>query len=101
VKRRPAPPPCPDCRAPLSLGGRFCRGCGWDADLAASPDAYLDGIDLPAGYGPDDAFDEAETLHEAGLGPPRRDLRLLWRLTAAALLAMVAWWVIAHGTTPF
>ncbi len=47
----PPPPPCPLCGKSTVLAGRFCRACGWDADLAESPDAHLDGVDVPTGYG--------------------------------------------------
>ncbi len=38
---------CSNCGSELSLKGRFCKGCGFDADLSESEDAYLDGIELP------------------------------------------------------
>ena len=51
--------PCPSCDGTL-LRGRFCRECGYDADLEDGDDAYLDGVDL----GEDDY---AETLRREGL----------------------------------
>lgn len=71
---KPPPPPCPQCGKPTSIQGRFCKACGWDADLVESEDAYLDGVDLPQGYGPDE--DEAPA--------PRR--RWIWVLAAVAAL---------------
>ena len=47
----PPPPPCPQCGKPTALSGRFCRACGWDADLEGTPDSHLDGVDIPTGYG--------------------------------------------------
>ena len=74
-KNRPAP--CPDCGATLALAGRFCRGCGWDADLVGSPDSHLDGVDLPRGYGPGDE----ESV------PRSRGVRLFWWCVAVFALA--------------
>lgn len=41
---------CPSCDEPLAINGTFCHACGWDAAVAASDDAYLDGVDVPDGY---------------------------------------------------
>jgi hypothetical protein len=46
--------PCPECGKPLALAGRFCKSCGWDADLEESEDGYLDGVDVPEGYPPEE-----------------------------------------------
>jgi hypothetical protein len=54
-RRRRPPPPCPLCGKPTVLEGRFCRACGWDADLVDTEDSYLDGVDLPVGHGNEDA----------------------------------------------
>lgn len=74
---RPRPVPCPECGKPLALAGRFCKACGWDADLEESEDGYLDGVDVPQGYGPD----EDEEARPRGSGR-----RVLWVLTAIAVL---------------
>ena len=75
-----APEPCPRCDAPLRAGGRFCKACGWDADLDESEHAYLDDADVP------DAFDDdeyARVLEEAGLAPRARTPReVLWAVVA-------------------
>lgn len=67
-----APAPCPECGGPTILDGRFCKRCGWDADLDESEDGYLDGVDLPGGYAPEESRP--------------RGRRLLW--TVLALLAL-------------
>ncbi len=75
---RRKPDPCPECGGPTILGGRFCRGCGWDADLAESEDGHLDGVDLPQGYGPGE---------EEAPAPASRAKRVLWTLLALLALA--------------
>lgn len=80
--------PCPSCQEELSLGGRFCHHCGWDADLAESEDAYLDGIELPDRDEPDYdyVFD--------GKPAPRRS-RKFWLFVAVVVLAVFVWaWAI-------
>ena len=85
MKGRAVPPPCPDCGAPLALRGRFCRGCGWDADLTESEDSYLDGVDVPQGYA-------REAEEETRQGSGRRIF--LW---IAALLALAGFaWSVLH-----
>ena len=84
---KPPPPPCPECGKPTNLGGRFCRACGWDADLAESDTAYLDGVDVPESMD-DEGYDDL--LDEEGLCP-RRGRRLLWAVVAAILLAAFLW----------
>ena len=83
---------CPDCDEPLSLNGRFCKACGWDADLEERDDAYLAGIDIP------DTFDEdayQAALARDGLAPTppgvtaRRALTTLVAL--AVVLGLLAW----------
>jgi hypothetical protein len=81
-RKRPAP--CPECGGPTVLEGRFCKGCGWDAELASSGDAYLDGVDIPQGYGPDEDTTPAD---------PPKGKRVLW--TVLALLAL-AGFVVAE-----
>lgn len=86
--------PCPDCGEPLSLAGRFCKECGWDQDLAESPDAHLDGIDLP---GTDlDEDDYRDFLGREGLGPGGSKARsLLWTVVAVGLIiALLMTWVL-------
>jgi hypothetical protein len=46
--------PCPECGKPTTLRGRFCPACGWDADVEEGDEGYLDGVDLPQGYGPEE-----------------------------------------------
>ncbi len=65
------PDPCPSCGHPLSLDGRFCKGCGWDADLAESEDSSLDDVGVPQGYGKEDPedFDYDRVVEGEGLRP--------------------------------
>lgn len=91
--------PCPDCGAPLALGGRFCKKCGWDADLVDSEDAYLDGVDLPEGGDFTDAdyqhFLEREGLVERPAAarrparPDRSSVVLIVLVVLALLVAML------------
>ena len=91
MARRGTPLPCPACGDPLSPGGRFCRGCGWDADLADSEDAYLDGVDLPQGHGRDDPadFDYERAMEEEGLRPSGAGVLVVGSVIAV-LLALAA-----------
>lgn len=85
---------CPDCGEPLSLEGRFCKDCGWDQDLVESPDAHLDGIDLP---GTDlDEDDYHDFLDREGLDPRDSKPRsLLWTLVVMVLIiALLMTWVL-------
>ncbi|MCO5166063.1 MAG: hypothetical protein M9894_06810 [Planctomycetes bacterium] len=62
---------CPECGGPL-VRGTFCRECGWDGEVMDRvDDAYLDGVDLPQGYGEDDddGFDYEAVLRREGLLP--------------------------------
>ncbi|MBX3468158.1 MAG: hypothetical protein KF878_14900 [Planctomycetes bacterium] len=61
---------CPECGGPL-VRGTFCRACGWDGEVMDGvDDAYLDGVDLPQGYGDDeDDFDYEDVLRREGLLP--------------------------------
>jgi hypothetical protein len=77
---KPPPRPCPECGKPTTLEGRFCKACGWDADLVESEDSYLDGVDIPQGWGPDE---------EEGAPPRRRSV--LWIVAAVAALASFAY----------
>ncbi len=80
--------PCPSCAEELSLGGRFCHHCGWDADLAESEDAYLDGIELPDTEEPDFQF----ALHGQRT---RKGRQKLWWFVALVVLAGILWaWAI-------
>lgn len=77
--------PCPDCGGPLSLKGRFCKACGWDADLAESEDSYLDGVDVP------DTFTEEdyrEALGGAGLSWSAGRVRRIAMAVVAVLTAL-------------
>lgn len=87
---KPPPPPCPDCGRPTSNAGRFCKHCGWDADLVGSDDAHLDGVDIPEAMD-DDAY--ADALADAGLGPApvRRGRGLVWWVAAVLLLVAFIW----------
>jgi len=73
-----SPAPCPECGAPTNLGGRFCRACGWDADLVETEDSHLDGVDVPQGWGPDEEAAE----------PAIRGGRWRWLWILLALLAL-------------
>jgi hypothetical protein len=60
---------CPECDGPL-VRGTFCRACGWDGEVMPSTtdEEYLDGVDLPQGYGgEEDGFDYEEVLRREGL----------------------------------
>ena len=90
---KPPPPPCPDCGKRTNLDGRFCRACGWDADLAESKDAYLDGVKVPEAMD-DDAYEDL--LAEEGLAPrPRRGRNLAFTVAAVVLLLLFAWSAVA------
>lgn len=78
--RKAPPPPCPDCGKPTNLAGRFCRACGWDADLEESGDAYLGGVELPTGWGR-----EEEAAAEDGRSPGMRAFLLV-----AGVLALIS-----------
>lgn len=79
------------------MGNRFCKACGWDADLAESEDAHLDGVDVPEAM-TDGEYEEA--LAEEGLAPalPRRGRRPLWWATAVLLLATMLWGLLRFGS---
>ena len=89
-KPKPPPPPCPDCGRPTANAGRFCKHCGWDADLVGTADSHLDGVDLPEPMD-DDAY--ADALADAGLGPgpARRGRGLVWWIAAVLLLVAFLW----------
>jgi len=77
---------CPDCGEPLRPDGRFCKACGWDADLEETGDAYLDGLDIP------DAFTEEDyraALGDAGLGR-RPDARRRLAIAVAVVVTIIA-----------
>jgi len=61
------PDPCPECGAPTSINGTFCKACGWDGSLQDTEDSYLDGVDVPQGYAPDEE-EPAPTAAKRGLG---------------------------------
>ncbi len=48
--------PCPHCGTTLSVGGTFCKECGYDEAYEYADDAYLDGVDLPDTSEPDLQF---------------------------------------------
>ena len=87
---KPPPPPCPLCGRTTSLGGRFCRGCGWDADTAEGDDAHLDGVSVPEAMDDDAYRDLLEDEGLAGAGPGTRRRPLVWWLAAVALLVAFA-----------
>lgn len=61
---------CPECGAGPLVRGTFCRECGWDGEvMERADDGYLDGVDLPQGYGDDDqeGFDYEAVLRREGL----------------------------------
>jgi hypothetical protein len=62
-------PTCPECGAGPLVRGTFCRDCGWDGEVMdRADDAYLEGVDLPQGYGgDDDGFDYEAVLRREGL----------------------------------
>lgn len=79
---------CPDCGRPLTLKGRFCKACGWDAELDGSEEGYLDGVDLP-GEGWDDAA-YREVLADEGLAPARPWDRRRVVIVIGAIAALIA-----------
>jgi hypothetical protein len=81
AKRRSRPPadPCPSCSSPLEKG--FCRGCGWDNAVNRGEDSYLDDVDLPTGWGPED--EEPKAASE-GIPP-------IWRAVALIIVLVFAW----------
>jgi hypothetical protein len=86
ARPKPPPPPCPECGKPANLGGRFCRACGWDADLAEGGEAHLDGVSVPEAMD-DGAY--ADLLAEEGLGTPATALRrrgLVWWIAGVLLV---------------
>ncbi len=87
---------CPECgEEGLIRKGRFCRACGWDADLVDEADAHLDGVDLPQGYTRDGSEDED---YEPTLDEERLDGRspVRW-LVAVVALALVVWIFVLRG----
>ncbi len=66
-------PTCPECGAGPLVRGTFCRDCGWDGEVMdrvddRADDGYLDGVDLPQGYGGgEDDFDYEAVLRREGL----------------------------------
>lgn len=89
---------CPECgEGGLIRKGRFCRACGWDADLvdASEDEAYLDGVDLPQGYTRNGSEDEE---YEPTLEAERLDGRspLRW-LVAVIALVLVVWVFVLRG----
>lgn len=80
---KPPPPPCPECGKPTTLGGRFCRACGWDADVDERGEGYLDGVDLP------------EAIEDEGHASPGR--RLYLAVVTLVVLAAFAWTAIFWG----
>lgn len=108
----PGEPTCPECEGPL-VRGTFCRACGWDGEvMERTDDAYLDGVDLPQGYGEDgeDEFDYEAVLRREGLlvddgdgrspvpAPSRVDgAGLVHLLVAAIVIAFVAVMVLVNS----
>ncbi|MHC4393541.1 MAG: hypothetical protein ACYS22_19780 [Planctomycetota bacterium] len=81
-------PPCPDCGESLANRGRFCKACGWDADLEDSEEAYLGGVDLPTDFD-EDAYQDY--LAREGLGEPSRTTQQKRHFMIAGLvLALIA-----------
>lgn len=106
-------PTCPECEGPL-VRGTFCRACGWDGEVMERTDeAYLDGVELPQGYGDeDDEFDYEAVLRREGLlaggddedgrrhvPPPARvdGAGLVHLLVAAIVIAFVAVMVLVNS----
>ena len=75
---------CPDCDEPLALGGRFCKACGWDAELEAADDEGL-AAELPESL-TDEEYEDI--LHQEGLGPPTNRVKIVAILVLLALLLM-------------
>lgn len=106
-------PTCPECEGPL-VRGTFCRACGWDGEvMERADDRYLDGVDLPQGYGgeEDEDFDYEAVLRREGLAggededgrgavpaPARVDgAGLVHLLVAAIVIAFVAVMVLVNS----
>ena len=96
-RKPPPPPPCPDCGRPTANAGRFCKHCGWDADLVGTADSHLDGVDVPEAMD-DDAY--ADALAEEGLGPAparRRGRGVVFTVAAVLLLVAFVWSTVVWG----
>jgi uncharacterized Zn finger protein (UPF0148 family) len=76
--------PCPSCGAPLSLGGTFCKECGYDVELQAA-EWRGEATELP-----DEEFDYEATLAREGLGEPARKAGLPWGVLLVLLVATIA-----------
>jgi hypothetical protein len=93
---------CPECgESGLVRKGRFCRACGWDADLVddTEDEAHLDGLDLPQGYSRPEVEDEEEAGdYEHTLAQERLDGRspVRW-VVAVVALVLVVWIFVLRG----
>lgn len=79
---------CPHCDEPLSLGGKFCKACGWDSDLSSDEEAsWMAGVDLPEELSEDDY---ERILDREGLKSSKGGIPAWWWLALALFLALAA-----------
>jgi hypothetical protein len=84
--------PCPSCDSPLSLGGTFCKECGYDLDLAVA-DFEGEGAELPDGEMDDAAY--RRTLAREGLSGPREARGLPASVVGVAVaVGLVVLWML-------
>jgi len=83
-RRREAPAVCPVCSEDVPRGALACPECGADHNSGWREDAErYDGVDLP------DEFDYEEfTRRELGGSPKPAGIRMVWWLTAIAILLL-------------
>jgi len=78
------PPFCPVCGEELSPNAKACSRCGACHHSGWTEEAHLSAFDLP-----EEEFDYDEFLAtEFGAGTKKREIKLLWWLTA--LLVLIA-----------
>jgi hypothetical protein len=86
------PDPCPSCGSALSLGGTFCKGCGYDLDLQVA-DWQGEGAELP-----DSDYEEREyqrVLAQEGLADePGAVSGVPWAVVVIVVLTTVALGVV-------
>ena len=78
--------PCPDCDAPLSANGSFCKECGYDRDLleAMEADAVLpDEVQPSIAH---DTFDYDAFLKHEGLTRTSTARRFVWYAAIAIVV---------------
>ena len=81
---------CPHCGARVKINALACPECGSDKDTGWSEDAYTNGLDLPTGYGQDDAFDYDEFIDRTFSGKQPKIAKLPAALVFLIVLAIIA-----------